>query len=257
MQHHHTCTYTRFQKHDGKSRQTRRCDDRRGGLCFSLLLIGAGVMFLLSHLDLLGGYTVGQFWPLLIGIPALSGLFRARSWPGRVWALVALLFADAALVNSLGLMAIPWSIIWPATIVAAGAILMAHVALSPRRDNPPLDIPADVLENPELLRAKVVCGGNGEDFGNAEFRGGVVDVFMGGYDLDLRAASMGGDSAELFVKIKLGGVKIRVPMAWRVKVEGETFMGEIEDNTASTDMAVEKELIIRASVRQGSLEIEN
>ena len=256
MHHDNTCSFGGVRKYDKKGERSKCCNDRRGGLCFSLLLIGTGAMFLLSHLGLLGGYTVGQFWPLLIMIPAISGLIRSRRWTGRIFAIVAILFADAALANSLGLMVIPWSLIWPATIVAAGAILMAKVALAPKHDSR-FEIPEEVIGNEDLLHSKIVCGGNEEDFGMRDFKGGVVDVFMGGYDLDLRAATMSTDSAELFVKIKLGGVKIRVPQEWQVKVEGETFMGEIEDGTRFRGDEPAKVLKLRASVRQGALELEN
>jgi predicted membrane protein len=250
MQNNHSCSYDQFH---GK----RRCE-RRGGVGFAIFLIGTGILFLLSHFNMLGGYRVVQFWPLLLVWPAISCLIRARSWYGRSAALLLFLFSDLALAHSLKLMAIPWGVVWPFAVVVIGAVLMARIILSPSRTST-FKIPADIDSNTDMLQTRIVCGGNKEDFGTGIFHGGLIEVFMGGYELDLRAAEMAGESAELYVKLKLAGVKLRVPQEWKVTIEGETFMGEIEDTTTTSTMGdvVAKELKIHALVRQGALEIEN
>ncbi|MBN2526241.1 MAG: hypothetical protein JXR76_07595 [Deltaproteobacteria bacterium] len=255
--HQYTYTYAECGSHrkHGQGR-SKRCDEKRGGFCFSFLLIGTGVLFLLSHLDMLGGYTVSQFWPLLLVLPAISGLIRSCSRSGRIFSALVFVFASMALVNSLRLMVVPWDVIWPVTVVVLGASTLAWVALSPRKKTR-FAIPDAVASDSELLQTRIVCGGNEEDFGSAEFKGGVVDIFMGGYELDLRAAQMASASAELFVKIKLGGVKLRVPQNWKVTIDGETFMGQIGDDTSNRDVEITNELKITALVRQGALEIEN
>lgn len=257
MHYQRSCSHNGYRKFNGNAHfRRKRCDDRRGGAGFAVLLIGTGVLFLLNHLDMLGGYRVVQFWPLLLVWPAISCLVRARSWYGRVFALLLFIFADLALANSLALFVVPWGVIWPVAVVAAGVLMMAYVVLSPTRTLK-FELPEQFEGNADILQTRIVCGGNEEDFGTGVFRGGVVDVFMGGYELDLRAAQMEADSVELFVKLKLAGVKIRVPQEWKVTIDGETFMGEIEDNTSKPTEESAKELKIRALVRQGALEIEN
>lgn len=258
MTHHNACTYHKYQKYPNGAGGAH-CDKegRRGGICFSLLLITIGILFLLDYLGMLGGHEVVQFWPLALMLPALSGLFRARYWTGRIFAIVVLLFADLALVHNLQLFAVPWGLIWPAFIVILGASIMAMVALFPRKKAHPLEIPETFLNSDEMLSTHIVCGGKEDDFGTSEFKGGVVDVFMGGYELDLRSARMESDTAELYVRVKLAGVKILVPQNWEVKVEGDTFMGTIEDHSSNRSVEVEKQFIIHAFVRQGAIEVNN
>ncbi|MBN2344321.1 MAG: hypothetical protein JXX29_05270 [Deltaproteobacteria bacterium] len=257
MHHHNACAAERFHRYSRSHRKdTCARDEKRCGIGFSLMLIAVGTLFLLQHLGMLGGYAVTQFWPLAIMIPALSGLFRARHWSGRIFAIVILVFSDLALVHSLQLFAVPWGLIWPVFVVALGAAMMAMVALFPRKSTK-VTIPETVADSPDMLNSKIICGGKEDDFGTGVFKGGLVDIFMGGYELDLRAARMEADEAELFLKVKLAGVKIRVPQDWEVLIDGDTFMGAIEDNSSCRGVDVKKRLLITASVRQGAIEINN
>lgn len=229
---------------------------KRGGICFSLLLIGIGALFLFEYLGWLGDYEVIQFWPIALMFPGVSGLFRARYWAGRMFALVVLVFANLALVNNLGLFTVPWGLIWPLAIVTLGASIMAMVALYPKRKSS-IEVPKDFMDSSDILNTRIVCGGKEEDLGTSVFKGGVVDIFMGGYELDLRATSMETEGIDLYLRVKLAGVKIRVPQEWNVKIEGATFMGVIENNSGCVATDVEKTLRIHATVRQGAVEIGN
>ena len=59
-----------------------------GGLFFGGLLVLAGSALLLSHLDLLGGYSAWDFWPLILVLVGIGNLVRSRSGAGRVWGVL-------------------------------------------------------------------------------------------------------------------------------------------------------------------------
>ena len=62
----------------------------------------------------------------------------------------------------------------------------------------------------------------------ASLRRGVVRVFCGGVDLDLREATLGPAGATLELSAVWGGVNVTVPRSWRVLVENRSTLGGVD-----------------------------
>ena len=72
-------------------------------------------------------------------------------------------------------------------------------------------------------------------FGGAErrstagrLRRGVVHVFCGGVELDLRNATLAPEGGMLAVSATWGGVDVVVPRAWRVVVDNRSVLGGVD-----------------------------
>jgi hypothetical protein len=66
------------------------------------------------------------------------------------------------------------------------------------------------------------------------FYGGKVSVMFGGALLDLRKTQPAPTGIRLDLAVLMGGVSLVVPDGWRVKFDGNVFMGGWSDETRTT-----------------------
>jgi hypothetical protein len=104
-------------------REARWAERGRPGIFFPLMLIGVGIVLLLSTLGIIEGDFWGLVWtwfPLIFIVSGLDGLLRGRLIGGVLWIGVGLM----ALATNLGyLPGDVWTLfllIWPVFILAAG-----------------------------------------------------------------------------------------------------------------------------------------
>jgi len=209
----------------------------------------AGTAFLLSHLGLLGGYDVWDFWPLILVLMGISRLVRSMRAAGRVFGLLLLAAGTLAQLHILGVIALEWSLVWPLLIILLGVIVAVHSLLHRRRRKP------ETLSE-DQLDIKVMFGGRQERVDSNEFVGGRISCTMGGCELDLREARMKEDSATLDIRAVMGGVELYVPRDWNVQVRGTPVMGSIEDKTRPADREGPT-LVIEGDVIMGGVEVRN
>ena len=88
------------------------------------------------------------------------------------------------------------------------------------------------------------------------FRGGDLNAFMGGVELDLRQAAIAEPPAVIDVFAMWGGIEIRVPERWSVDPRVTAILGGFEDKTRSPDDSTER-LVVRGLVLMGGIEIKN
>lgn len=101
-----------------------RGTQRRNSIFLPLFLVAAGVVFLLSNIGVLTGFNwdmILRFWPVLLIVGALDGLWRGESIAGSIfWLGAGILF----LLGNFGYLVIStWQIIfnfWPVLLIALG-----------------------------------------------------------------------------------------------------------------------------------------
>jgi hypothetical protein len=105
-------------------------EQRRRSFVGPLVLIGAGVIFLLSNLGVLSGNIwdlIFRYWPILLIIGGLDGIYRREGLFGPVF-LVSL--GTIILMINIGYLS--WDIwglafrFWPALIILAGVSIILH-----------------------------------------------------------------------------------------------------------------------------------
>lgn len=82
----------------------------------------------------------------------------------------------------------------------------------------------------------------------AALRRGVVSVFCGGVDLDLREAALDPGGATLALSATWGGVNVTVPDAWRVLVEQRAVLGGVDARVTPPEDLPDEAPVLRVEV---------
>ncbi len=221
------------------------------------ILVGIGIVFLLDRMDMLGGHSAWNFWPLILVFIGLVKLFPTRDAPSRVEGLLMIAAGAVVQLNYLDIVDLEWNMIWPAALIVIGVFVgwSAWHRSRHRQSGSPHG-----GSTSSYVSGTVIFGGREDEIDSKEFEGGDLMCMMGGFDLDLRNADIKGEEALINIRLVMGGVELKVPDTWSVVVQGIPIMGAFENKTRlapTVDSATAKRLIIRGSVLMGGVEIRN
>jgi hypothetical protein len=176
---------------------------------------------------------------------------------------------------------VPWfrlRLLWPVLLLVLGASLLWQAIRGKRGLVPGMSdireyaragaaagleatrgLSADPGQEGAVLKEFTFMGGGERIIRSQEFRGGEVTAIMGGFQIDLRAAGIAGDSATIEVFTLFGGVEFKVPQAWNVVVSGTPILGMVSNTTSPIrdESAVAKTLVVRGSAIMGGIEVKN
>jgi predicted membrane protein len=204
----------------------------------------AGLVMALDGLGLVDGSAILRFWPLAL---VAVGIVKWISDPERVAPAVLWIAAGLGfLLVSFGRMS--FGVLWALLLFFAGASI-AWRALRPR------SLPGDRNE-PGRLDVVAVLGGGKRRNSSSDFRGGSLLAVMGGWEIDLREASIGGGLAVIDIFVLMGGGQIRVPEDWNVQISILPLMGGVDDKTR-TAPGSNKTLRITGVAMMGGVEVRN
>jgi hypothetical protein len=216
-------------------------------LVFGFLIMVAGVLITLDNLGFLDAGDVLRFWPAaLVLVGGLKLVERGFLGPGTVggWLWI---FAGAVLMLWTLDLVNPFSLL-PLVLVVIGGRLVWHT-FSPKADR--------AGRSPEgYVDGVAVLGGNSRSSNSQSFRGGDLNAFMGGVELDLREAAITESPAVIDVFAMWGGIEIKVPERWFVDPRVTALLGGFEDKTRGSVESGER-LVIRGLVLMGGIEIKN
>ncbi len=217
-----------------------------GRMAAGLIVMTLGLLFLLDNLDVLEIDDLGRWWPLLLVALGVGKLADSRGRRGGavVLIVVGLLF----LVTNLGYLPLTIGQLWPVVLVAVGGLLIYRAlqggsALEER------------TEESQVTHGVAVMSGNTLSNHSQQFRRASLTAMMGGCELDLRGAAIGGGQAVVDVFALMGGVHVAVPRGWRVKSEVIPLLGGVDDQTEPPAVDTDQELLIRGTVIMGGVGI--
>ena len=237
-------------------------------------LIAIGALFLIDALGFADMSAVLMWTPsLFIAIGVLRMIarrFRGILGPGMmviVGGFVQMIVLD-----------VDWIIIFPATLIAVGVLLLFGRRRllrggSGRSGGPAGGEPSSASHQTHIppvdefeydaeggLRVTSVFGSSHRRVSSDGFRGGEVVAFAGASNLDLRELGALSSPATLDVNCVMGEVALRVPPDWSVHINNTVFMGEAKDNrprVLDPDAAASADLTITGAVVMGSLKIDD
>lgn len=209
-----------------------------------VLIVLAGVLFLLSNINLLSfGDVFSTWWPLLlVAAGAVTFINNPRSY---VSALVVVSIGVFLLLDNLGILSVNvWQVIWPVIIIAIGISIMANRFKGPHRSGE---------DHHDML---VFMSGSEEKNNSQDYRGGKVSAILGGSSIDLRKATIkSGATLEVFVIC--GGIELFLPEGIVVDKKLTHIMGGTEDKTSAPVSKNAVVLHIVGTVALGGIEIKN
>ena len=222
-----------------------------GRLVFGIVVLAAGVLFLLDNLDLA---DAGRFLRWLPALPLAWGLVLLTGVGGRRNVGAGVLVS--AVSGWFLLVALGWirgnpMALWPVVLVIVGGWIVVAALRGPATQ-------ARLEDRASSVHAFAMWSGTERKVAAPDFRGGEVTAIMGGHEIDLRQAGMApGASAVLDLFVWWGGVVIRVPRDWRVTSEAMPLMGGIEDTTDPPQGEARGHLVLKGPVIMGGVEIKN
>ena len=113
-------------------------------------------------------------------------------------------------------------------------------------------------ENPEFIEINSVFGGVKKIILSKNFKGGEINAFMGGAEINLLQADI-KQNVHLEINNVFGGTKLILPSNWDVKNEITAVFGGVEDKR-SINLPMpdpNKTIIITGSCVFGGIEIKN
>jgi hypothetical protein len=226
-------------------------------LVLGLLIVAVGVLFTLENLGLARMDDLWPYWPAILivfGIAKLmAGFERAK---GVLWIALGAVLLLPAVSEEIEMQDLVER--WPLFLVAFGVYMVWRSFPGPRHrvkrhrvkrpgmprpgisppDLPPLPLP----EDPVAPRSDAPAAGPPasvfsfltsvtRSVEGADFRRGDATALLGGCELDLTAAELAAEGAEIEIFAFWGGIGIRVPEDWPVELKVHALMGAAEDNT--------------------------
>ena len=239
--------------------------DYRGGMLTPRLLVGLaialfGVVLVLDRLNLAVAGVVLQFWPaVIIAVGALI-YAQSRRFGGGANGVIVMIIGAWLLLNSLGIVQVRfWQLFWPMMLIAIGSALVLQ-AMGRRNREAAGAAPDDTLA------IFAVLSGVKRSSRSSRFRGGEVTAFMGGYQIDLREATIPpGEQAVLDIFTGMGGGELIVPPSWSVETPIMAVMGGVNDkrfaplpgSVESTGGRPAPRLVLRGLLLMGGIEIKS
>lgn len=234
-----------------------------------LILVAVGGLLLARRL---GAYIPEWLlsWPMLLIafglLIALKSNFRNAG--GFIMILVGGAFLISDIIPNVDL----HDFIWPGILIIIGLTFIlrprVHSARNknwkkweyykPENYSEPERASLDVKDNSEFIEINAVFGGVKKIVLSKNFRGGEINTFMGGAEINLQQADI-KQVAALEVNNVFGGTKIIIPSNWDIKNEVTAVFGGVEDkrsiNLPTPD--VTKSIILRGTCVFGGIEIKN
>jgi hypothetical protein len=223
-----------------------------GRIFWGLVLILAGVLFLLDHLGHLDfSDLIGRFWPLILVAAGLWHLAasRFRDVLGGLFLIVIGAMFQLAKLEILGRSA--WHYVWPGLIIILGVWVLAGAFRRPGGSKVP-------ATKGDSLDAMAVFSGLERRIESQNFGGGKATALLGGMELDFTQARLAGGKATIELTAILGGIDVRVPRHIRVELDSSPILGGVEDKHLYTASSGEEQtLLIRATAILGGIEIKD
>ncbi len=201
----------------------------RNNLFWGALFILLGVAVLLEKFSFWSFININfwdfiwKLWPLIIVSIGINRILYKDVTSGIIISIIGLLFLINSLfdINTL-------AYFWPILLIGIGIYIMTK-----KDDN--VVIPSNVSTK-DRFTDTVVFWGDEKRLTSDNFVGGKIDVFFGGYDLDLSDVKIAKGGAKLEVNTLFGGADIIVPKNCRVVTNGSGIFGGWDAKLASRDV---------------------
>src|SRR5690348_12627400 len=176
------------------------------GLIPALVIIGIGVLFLLNNLHVLYMDQWYRYWPVILIAAGLAKIVDSVYPRGRVLGGVLVAVGGLCLANNLNVIQLSWEDFWPLVLIGVGVLMLVNRVTGPRIWIPRPDLGNPVRAGEGIFYGNAIFSGFKRKVTDSEFRGAHLAAIFGGGELNLREASMPGDSAVVQVSAIFGGI---------------------------------------------------
>jgi hypothetical protein len=239
---------------------------------FGLAVIALGVVLFLDNLNIVEAEQILRWWSVILIAVGLGKLIAPASPSARATSWIWIVVGVAILAVNLGWLHFAIRDLWPLALILLGSwIVLRGVSfrssLGPRARRRPdarfsglgvvNDAPRSSGDASSTVESFVMWAGIERKNNSREFKGGEISAVMGGYELDLRDASIADGAAVLELFALWGGIDVIVPGDWTVENRVSAILGGVEDSRKSIGSDPGKVLILKGAAVMGGIEITN
>lgn len=209
-----------------------------------IILVGIGVVILLSKLDIIPGNLWWLLkWYSIVIVIGIYNLLTGRRSTGILLCAIGGVF----LLENLGLYDLNWSYIWPVALIGLGLLFIFRNSL---RESGVETVGDTHFDSTNIL------GGGKLRVTSTPLKGGKITSIMGGSEINLSKTEIQGE-AVIDVFTLMGGAEIRTPENWNVINEVTSIMGGFEDSRSVQPTEGGPTLRIKGITIMGGVELKS
>lgn len=237
-------------------------DEARWVPAFVLIVVGG--IFLLNNLRIIPFRELFQYWPVALIALGLFRLVDSTYTNQRLLGAIVMAVGGLLLAGTLGFYPLTWGMLWPLLLIGAGLLMLVQrlsvsigVNMSTDSATSSGGAYSATAASPQWLHELAIFSG-GKRRIKGDFQGGKLDCVFGGFEINLRQATMSADFAEIEINAIFGGAEIKVPQDWEVVIRGVGILGAFADSTEHPDPQINsKRLIVKGAAFCGGVEVKN
>lgn len=249
----------------GSQRRCRRTRSAAYQLTVAVVLIAFGTLLFLDNIGVLPIQRIYEYWPVILIAFGGAKLIYRPTLIGALWSLFLIATGSLFLLVNLDILHIRHDNTWPLSLLFITFGFLALIKTLDRRSVTlrQAQLPnINVAANPDVLNESVTLGSIERRVESNNFQGGELHSVLGSMEIDLRRAQFppGARSATLIVDCVLSSAEIRIPDTWRVSVQAQSMLGNVDNRTIAPRADNGNELptlIIAGNCVLGSVELEN
>jgi predicted membrane protein len=219
-------------------------------------LVAIGALLLLHQNHIIEFSDIWRLWPLVL---VAGGVVRLTQMGPSSRFMGALMIVVGGILEAAEFHLIPYSVweLWPVGIIALGLLLLWR-SLQPREETEEGLLKFEFKAEGELADNLSIFGGGQRRISTPDFKHAEVLALFGGYNLDLRKATIKSGTAVIDATAIFGGIEIVVPEHWNVMVRGVGIFGGYGDESHHPSASeAAPELIVQGVAIFGGVAIKN
>lgn len=221
---------------------------------WALLFIAGGGLFLLRNFGMLDFNIPVKLlsWRLIPLIIGINALLKKDYLNGLIAITISVVFYIPDFLTAAE--KTQYYKLWPLLLVGVGITILLKY-LYPKQFQSYNNY-AQEADFSNVNESNIMAGSSKKVF-SKDFTGGQVTCIMGGSEIDLTEAGL-QKTGVLKVFILMGGLELRVPKDWHIKLDVLPIMGGVDDKITKFPENVvnqEKVLVITGNVVMGGIEI--
>ncbi len=226
-----------------------------GRYFFGIILILLGFGFLA---DQLGYFEIGEiistYWPLLLIITGITGLFDRKS--SKIGNLIVLALGVLFQLNRLDYLEIEvFKLFWPIVLIIIGLNILFTKGVKHHHVKVDAEKWSTNVVNDATVDSFVIFSGLETNNQSQEFKGGKLTAIFGGIELNLTGANLSDNEAFIEATSLFGGIDIYVPNNWRVEMSGTPIFGGWSNKTRPNGDPNAPVLKVRCTAIFGGIEV--
>jgi hypothetical protein len=226
----------------------------------AVILIGIGSLFLLNNLGIVYFHDIFRYWPVILIVVGIFRLIDSPNSGSRVAGGILIAVGGVALPITLGILDLSWNQIWPLFLIGLGVLMLTDRLTGGWGNWGDWGPKVKRALTGGSLHESSVFGGGKRVITDQNFTGGKIDAVFSGIEVDLRGASMVGDSAKLEINAVFGGVELKIPPTWNAVVKGQGVFGAYVDSSyhpKPSEIPNQKQLFLTGGAVFGGVEVKN